>query len=167
MPNAVKTGDSLTWHRTKAEIEAREAAEADVLPTRQAKLTMPKTLKGDKAAQGYWRSIVKRMEGLAILDDLDTEMLTIYVAGLSRRDQLRQVYAEVMEIAMDPETDPDTKAVLLGKLNDTNNRLQGQEKLLLSYANALGMTPEARVRLARKKAAKAMEPEPDADLFGD
>jgi len=29
------------------------------------------------------------------------------------------------------------------------------------------MTPEARVRLARKRAAQAAEVDPDDDLFGD
>ena len=166
MPNAVKTGDGLTWHRTKAEIEAREKAEAEVLPIRPVKLTLPKSLKGDKAAQKYWKTIVEKMEGLAILDDLDTEMLAIYVSSLSRRDDLQAQCREMMDLAL-KETEPETKLAMLGRLDSLIGRVQAHEKTLLSYAGALGMTPEARVRLARKRAAKAMEPEPDDDLFGD
>ena len=166
MANAVKAGENLSWHRTKAEILARDEAEAAVIPVRPAKLTLPASLKGDRAAQKYWRAIVSKMEGLAILDDLDTEMLAIYVSSLSRRDELQKECREMMELAL-KEEEPETKLAMLGKLDSLIGRVQAHEKTLLSYANVLGMTPEARVRLARKRAAKAMEPEPEDDLFGD
>ena len=44
--------------------------------------------------------------------------------------------------------------------------LQALEKLLLSYAEKLGLTPASRVALARKRAA-AVETEERDYLFGD
>lgn len=137
MPANVKTGENMAKHRTKAEIEARETAEAAYLPQRTARIKMPATVKEDKAAAAYWRSILKRMEGTAILDDLDAEILGIYCLGLARRDRLQEI-----------------------------KPLLTLEKQLLSYADKLGLTPEGRVRLARKKAAQDSDGIKD-DLFGD
>jgi len=166
MANNVKSAENLTWHQTRAEIEARAEAEAEIIPDRPAQLKPPKSLKGDRAALSYWKSITERMQGLAILDDLDVEMLAIYVTSLSRRDDLQKQCRQMMNLAL-REEDPETKLAMLGKLESLIGRVQAHEKTLLSYANVLGMTPEARVRLARKRAAKAVEVEPDGDLFGD
>ena len=128
--------ENQTKHLTNAEKAARQAAEEAYLPNRKAKLKMPEAVKADKAAASYWRSILKRMEGTGILDDLDAEILGIYCLGLSRRDELL-----------------DLKALL------------ALEKQLLAYADKLGLTPESRVRLARKRAAQ--ETEAIDPLFGD
>ena len=63
MPANVKSADAMTKHLTKAEKSAREAAEKSCLPDRMKAMKMPRSLSGDKTAQGYWRSILKRMEG--------------------------------------------------------------------------------------------------------
>ena len=141
MPANVKSLENQEKHLTKAEIEAREAAEAAYLPQRPARLKMPAAVKNDKAAAVYWRSILKRMAGTGILDDLDAEILGIHCLALSRRDRLDPV--------------DDLKALL------------ALEKQLLSYADKLGLTPESRIRLARKHAAKAADPTQADDLFGD
>lgn len=166
MPNNVKSLENINWHMTKAEAEARAAAERDILPERPATLKRPKSLTGDKPAQKYWMDILSRMDGLAILDDLDSEMLAIYVSAFARRDELQKQCREMLALSV-KETDPETRLTMISKLDSLIGRVQAHEKTLLSYANALGMTPEARIRLARKRAAKAAEPEPDADLFGD
>ena len=141
MPADVKSLENQTKHLTKEEIQAREEAEAAYLPQRKAKLKMPTAVKEDDAAAAFWRSILRRMKGTAILDDLDAEILGIYCLGLSRRDQLQAI--------------GDMKALL------------ALEKQLLSYADKLGLTPESRIRLARKQAAKDAGPVPLDDLFGD
>ena len=128
--------ENQTKHLTNAEKAARQAAEEAYLPNRKAKLKMPEAVKADKAAASYWRSIIKRMEGTGILDDLDAEILGIYCRGLSRRDQLTEI-----------------------------KPLLTLEKQLLAYADKLGLTPESRVRLARKRAAQ--EAEAIDPLFGD
>ena len=141
MPANVKSLENQEKHLTKAEIEAREAAEAAYLPQRPARLKMPAAVKNDKAAAAYWRSILKRMAGTGILDDLDAEILGIHCLALSRRDRLDPV--------------GDLKALL------------ALEKQVLSYADKLGLTPESRIRLARKHAAKSADPTQIDDLFGD
>ena len=85
MPANVKVSDNQEKHRTRAEIQARQAAEAAVMPDRPAALKVPRSLNKDPVAQRYWKSILERMEGLSILDDLDSEMLAIYCSALSRR----------------------------------------------------------------------------------
>lgn len=141
MPANVKSLENQEKHLTKAEMEARQAAEEAYLPKRKARLKMPAAVKEDKAAAVYWRSILKRMEGTGILDDLDAEILGIHCLALSRRDR------------MDPE----------GNMKS----LLALEKQLLSYADKLGLTPESRIRLARKQAAKDAESGVTDDLFGD
>lgn len=151
MPANVKVSDNQEKHRTRAEIQARQAAEAAVMPDRPAALKVPRSLNKDPVAQRYWKSILERMEGLAILDDLDSEMLAIYCSALSRHRALSA----------------GNRLAMIEKLDGLMTKLQGHEKTLLSYADKLGMTPEARARLARKRATQETEKDPDADLFGD
>lgn len=165
MANKVKTSENLAWHLTKAEIAAREDAEAAMMPDRGFSARPPGSLNKDAAGKRYWDSVVKRMEGFAILDDLDREMLAIYCGALSRRDDLQKLCRELMTRA-GKEKDPQARLDLVEKLDGLMSKLQNHEKTLLTYADKLGMTPEARVRLARKQAARAAEAQlPDGDLF--
>ena len=167
MANNVKAAENLSWHRTKAEVAAREAAETALMPERGFDAKPPATIAKDLAAKRYWKSIAERMSGYAILDDLDREMLGIYCGALSRRDDLQKLCRELMSRAKQ-EPDPMERLALTEKLDGLMTKLQNHEKTLLSYADKLGLTPEARVRLARKRAAQAAaEVDPDADLFGD
>ena len=166
MPADVKSLENQTKHLTKEEIQAREEAEAAVLPFRAAKLKIPRSLNKDAGAKRYWKSILERMEGLAILDDLDSEMLAVYCAALSRKDSLQALCRELME-SVDKEPDPKVRLELVEELDGLLTKVQNHEKTLLSFANNLGMTPEARVRLARKRAAQPAQPEAADDLFGD
>lgn len=166
MPANVKVSDNQEKHLTKAEIQARQAAEAAVMPDRPAALKVPRSLNKDPVAQRYWKSILERMEGLSILDDLDSEMLAIYCSALSRREALNALCRELMS-AMEKTSDAGNRLAMIEKPDGLMAKLQSHEKTLLSYADKLGMTPEARARLARKRAAQEAEKDPDADLFGD
>lgn len=166
MPANVKVSDNQEKHLTKAEIQARQAAEAEVMPDRPVTLKVPKSLNKDTVAQRYWKSILERMEGLSILDDLDSEMLAIYCSALSRREALNALCRELMA-AMEKSPGAATRLEMIERLDGLMAKLQSHEKTLLSYADKLGMTPEARARLARKRAAQEAEKGPDADLFGD
>lgn len=164
MANNVKAGDNLQKHLTKAEISAREEAEKAMMPDRGFAPNPPNSLNKDPAGRRYWSSVVKRMDGFAILDDLDREMLAIYCGALSRRDDLQKLCRELMTRA-GKEKDPQVRLELVEKLDGLMSKLQNHEKTLLTYADKLGMTPEARARLARKQAAKTIEAIPDGDLF--
>lgn len=170
MPTPSRTLENMSKNLTKAEIEARSAAEQEVLPDRgrEPRLTKPKFIKSNKVAAKYWRDINKRMDGLAILDDLDSEMLAGYCSMLARRDQWISLTNQLMEtLAGQKDADPEKILEVVSKLDTITAKLQTLERNLLTYADKLGLTPTGRVRLAQKRAEAAMAADPDGDLFGD
>lgn len=100
MPTAAKRSDNMAKHMTQAELDARQQAEAEVLPDRGRgpKLKKPVFVRDNRPANAYWNQIVKRMEGLAILDDLDSEMLAGYCSMLARRDQTIALINQLMAL---------------------------------------------------------------------
>ena len=196
MPAAVKSSANMTKHLTQAELEARQQAEEEVLPhRRRTRLKKPGFIAGNRTANAYWNQILKRMEGLALLDDLDSEMLAGYCSMLARRDQTILLIGQLMDqlgvagamadgqarrkkpaamtdqewerSATPPEMTADELIEAVSKLGTLTGKLQTLERNLLQYAEKLGLTPSGRVRLAQKRAQAAAEPEPDDDLFGD
>jgi P27 family predicted phage terminase small subunit len=139
---------------TKAEMEARQVAEDTVLRSRAPK--KPKLIIQDKAAAKHWTRILQDMDGLEIIDVLDTDALAIYCAKLARRDDLQ---AQYLRIRADT---PDAAVIKL--MVNISSELQSIERELLAYASKLGLTPESRIRLA-KRLAEQEEYDPDADLF--
>ena len=197
MPAAVKASENMSKHLTKAEREVREQAEAAVLPDRgrTAKLKKPAIVSSSKRANAYWNQILKQMEGLALLDDLDATVLAGYCSMLARRDQTTLLIGQLMdrlgvqEAVEDgtrrrrkdaalsdqewedsakaaPVLTPDDLVEAAAKLDALTGKLQALERNILQYAEKLGLTPSGRVRLAQKRAQAAAE-EPDGDLFGD
>lgn len=187
----------MTKHLTRAEREAREQAEAAILPDRgrEAKLKKPVIVSSSKRANAYWNQILKQMEGLVLLDDLDSTVLAGYCSMLARRDQTTLLIGQLMDqlgvqdsveagakrrkkdSAMSdrewedsakpaPAMTPDELVEAAAKLDALTGKLQALERNILQYAEKLGLTPSGRVRLAQKRAQAAAE-EPDSDLFGD
>lgn len=163
MGTPAKTVENQTKHLTQEERAARSAAEESVRPKREkVKLKKPKGL--SKAAEAYWKSILKRMEGVEILDDLDSEMLGVYCSMLAELDALRELFDGLLAEAVEA----DKLAFLtehtdsLGKLFDKQAKL---ESLLHTYADKLGLTPQGRARLAQKRASAELMP--GDSLFGD
>lgn len=169
MPPKPKTKDAMTKHLTKAEGAAQAAAEASTLPDRsQVILKPPVALNGDAAARKYWKTILERMEGISILDDLDAEILGVYCSMLSRRDTTQKVYADLLKESKSSKLSAEERVEIIGKLDGVISKLQSHERTILQYADKLGLTPAGRVSLARKRAQQAAgEAEPDGDLFGD
>ena len=99
MPAAVKAAENMTKHLTQAEREAREQAEADVLPDRgrEAKLKKPAIVSSNKRANAYWNQTLKQMKGLVLLDDLDSTVLAGYCSMLARRDQTTLLVNQLMK----------------------------------------------------------------------
>ena len=199
MPTAAKPTENMTKHLTKTEREAREQAEDGGLPDRgrEPKLKKPAIVSSNKRANAYWNQTLKQMEGLVLLDDLDSTVLAGYCSMLARRDETilladnlmaRMGVSEAVEAgkarkkpasamtdeewemssaAPPPELEPDDLLETVGKLNVLHGKLQSLDRTLLQYAEKLGLTPSGRVRLAQQRAKAAAEPEPDDDLFGD
>ena len=197
MPAAVKASENMSKHLTKAEREVREQAEAAVLPDRgrAAKLKKPAIVSSSKRANAYWNQILKQMEGLALLDDLDATVLAGYCSMLARRDQTTLLIGQLMDrlgvqeavedgtrrrrkdaalsdqewedsAKATPVLTPDALVEAAAKLDALTGKLQALERNILQYAEKLGLTPSGRVRLAQKRAQTSAE-EPDGDLFGD
>ena len=145
MPAQLVSIENSRRHRTNAEKAARAVAEKSV-ERETVRLTPPKYLREDDLAMDYWKKTVKRMRGISLLDDVDTEMLAIYCQMLSRRDRLVRIFD------VDP-TDPRMLA-----------NVQAQERLLIQYADKLGLTPNGRMRLAKKR-AEERPVDNNADLF--
>ena len=196
MPAAVKASENMSKHLTKAEREVREQAEAAVLPDRgrAAKLKKPAIVSASKRANAYWSQILKQMEGLVLLDDLDSTVLAGYCSMLARRDQTTLLIGQLMDrlgvqdsveagakrrkkdAAMSDRQwedsarsasamTPDELVEAAAKLDALTGKLQALERNILQYAEKLGLTPSGRVRLAQKRAAAASEQADD--LFGD
>ena len=157
MPTPVKSLDNMSKHLTKAELDARSTQETAAMPSRTPK--KPKLIIQDKAAGKHWSRILKAMAGLEIIDVLDTDALAIYCAKLARRDDLQAKYLQQREGYAADQDLATLKAMI-----SLSAELQSIERDLLSYASKLGLTPESRVRLA-KRMAEQEEYDPDADLF--
>lgn len=167
MAQAAKICGNIKKHLSREELEARQQAEADTLPKRtKLKLKKPGFISKNKQANSYWNQILKRMEGLALLDDLDSEMLAGYCSMLARRDEAILLANQLTERLSVENMEPDSLLEAMEKLSGLNGKLHTLDRTLLQYAEKLGLTPSGRVRLAQQR-AKAAEPEPDSDLFGD
>ncbi len=196
MPTAAKAADNMTKHLTRTEREAREQAEEGVLPGRGRKpeLKKPAIVRSNKRANAYWNQILKQMEGLVLLDDLDATVLAGYCSMLARRDQTTLLIAQLTDrLGVQDAVDdgarrrkkdadlsdreweasakgaqvlsPDELVEAAVKLDALTGKLQALERNILQYAEKLGLTPSGRVRLAQRRAKAAAE-EPDDDLFG-
>ncbi len=197
MPTSAKPTENMTKHLTKAEREAREQAEDGVLPDRgrEPKLKKPAIVSSNKRANAYWNQTLKQMEGLVLLDDLDSTVLAGYCSMLARRDQTTLLIGQLMQrlgvhdavedgakrrksdaALTDQEWEgsakgatamtPDELVDAVSKLDALTGKLQSLERNILQYADKLGLTPSGRVRLAQRRAAAAGETQAD-DLFGD
>ena len=197
MPAAAKPTENMTKHLTQAEREAREQAEAGVLPDRgrEPKLKKPAIVSSNKRANAYWNQTLKQMEGLVLLDDLDSTVLAGYCSMLARRDQTVLLINQLMDrlgvqeaveagtrrrkndarmsdreweasAKSEPILSPDELVEAVSKLDALTGKLQALERNVLQYADKLGLTPSGRVRLAQRRAAAGGAGQTD-DLFGD
>lgn len=166
MSSAVKALENQTKHYTAAELEARAEAEASTMPDRGREADLAKPVKGcTGSAATYWRAIVKRLDGVVLLDDLDREALGIYCQMLARRDRLNRLCDKLLAAAVKEDASA-MSAEATNKLDTLTTKLATLERNIMTYADKLGFTPQSRVRLAQKRAAAAAGDE-DACFFGD
>ncbi len=158
---------NMTKNMTRFERVSREQAETETLPVRiYTSLKAPAYVNRDKSAKKYWKDTISRMAGITLLDDLDTEMLAVYCSMLSRRDALNDLCHQTLSNAEAGNLGSDKHLEAVSKLDSLMNKLQGQERTILQYADKLGLTPTGRVRLARKR-AEARVVSAEDDLFCD
>ena len=171
MPTPVKALDNMAKNMTNEERELREQAEEGVIPDRgrDSHMETPAIMTTNAAAGRYWKKILERMEGLVILDDLDSDALGVYCVMLARYESQCKVLAQATRQLKDAKDDPEAVADAVAKLDAVSGKMQSLERNILQYAEKLGLTPSGRVRLAQKRAQAAAEAraDPDGDLFGD
>ncbi|MBS5547707.1 MAG: P27 family phage terminase small subunit [Oscillospiraceae bacterium] len=170
MPTPAKALDNMSKNLTDEERRLREQAEAGVMPDRgrESKLEKPAIMTKNPAAGRYWRKVLERMDGLVILDDLDSDALGVYCVMMARYETQCRLLAQAAKALKSAEDDPEAVEAAAARLDAVSGKMQSLERNILQYAEKLGLTPSGRVRLAQKRAAAAAEnKDPDGDLFGD
>lgn len=171
MPTLPKALEHMSKNLTREERELREQAEEGVIPDRgrEAEMERPALMAKNPAAARYWRKVLERMNGLAILDDLDSDALGVYCVMLARYEQQCKLLALASKQLKDAKGDPEKISDAVAKLDAVSGKMQSIERNILQYAEKLGLTPSGRVRLAQKRAQAAAEAraDPDGDLYGD
>ena len=171
MPTPVKSLDNMNKNLTNEERALREQAEEGVIPDRgrESRMEKPAIMTKNAAAGRYWKKILERMEGLVILDDLDSDALGVYCVMMARYEQQCKLLSMAARQLKEAEEDPQAIADAAAKLDAVSGKMQSLERNILQYAEKLGLTPSGRVRLAQKRAQAAAEAraDPDGDLFGD
>ena len=171
MPTPAKALDNMSKNLTDEERRLREQAEAGVMPDRgrESKLEKPAIMTKNPAAGRYWRKVLERMDGLVILDDLDSDALGVYCVMMARYETQCKLFSLAARQLKEAKDDPEAVAEAVSKLDTVSGKMQSLERNILQYAEKLGLTPSGRVRLAQKRAQAAAEQraDPDGDLFGD
>ena len=171
MPTPPKALDNMNKNLTDEERQLREQAEQGVIPDRgrESRMERPALMTKNAAAGRYWKKVLERMDGLVILDDLDSDALGVYCVMLARYETQCKVLAQAIRKLKDAKDDPEAVADAVSKLDAVSGKMQSLERNILQYAEKLGLTPSGRVRLAQKRAQAAAEDraDPDGDLFGD
>lgn len=171
MPTPVKSLDNMNKNLTNEERALREQAEEGVIPDRgrESRMEKPAIMTKNAAAGRYWKKILERMEGLVILDDLDSDTLGVYCVMMARYEQQCKLLSLAAKQLKDAQDKPQAIADAAAKLDAVSGKMQSLERNILQYAEKLGLTPSGRVRLAQKRAQAAAEQraDPDGDLFGD
>ena len=170
MPTPAKASENMSKHMTRAEQEARAAAEAGTVPDRggHVELKPPAIMTSNAAAKRYWKAVLERMNGLVILDDLDSDALGVYCVMMARYETQCKLLAQAGKQLKAAKDDPEAVSDAASKLDAISGKMQSLERNILQYAEKLGLTPSGRIRLAQKRAAQAAaEVDPDGDLYGD
>ncbi len=171
MPTPPKPVENMEKNLTTEERELREQAEQGVIPDRGrlGNLEKPAIMTKNAAAGRYWKKVLDRMNGLVILDDLDSDALGVYCVMMARYEQQCKLLSQVSAQLKHLDADPEDVADAVSKLDTLSGKMQSLERNLLQYAEKLGLTPSGRVRLAQKRAAAAAadRADPDNDLYGN
>lgn len=132
-----KKGSGKHW--TKGEVERRAAAAQELQRKKTKPPKPPAWVQNDFEVFAVWQQIIKDSKGINLLDVLDANVLATYCKlEVEKQHAVRQGDIETFE-----------------RLSKTS----------LQYAKSLGLTPEARARLAKGRAEKKGAGDPNAHLF--
>lgn len=139
MPTPPKRIENQRKHLTQAEKSARVRAERGMRRNTRVKLRVPKWLSVE--AKKVWRETLKRLQGIELLDNVDAELLGIYCDAVAKY--------RAMSKQLDKKDEEGNPVVADNK---TIEKAQAWARLISMYAEKLGLSPNARARLAKKKA---------------
>jgi len=123
----------MSKHLTNREIAARKQAEQGL---RRARVTLRAPEWLSPSARAVWDGVKKKARKLDLLDNLDAEMLAVYCDALAHY----QAATRKLQRGDDPAEE------------ETVKQAQSWVRLISAYAEKLGLSPNARARLAKKKA---------------
>ena len=135
-----KKGGGKHW--TAAQLEARQAAAEGMKRDGRVSLRCPDWLNDD--AQKVWRKVVKQARGIDLYDHLDTDALAIYCDST----------VKYRDLSRGEQTDDNIKA------------LQSWARIIATYADKLGLTPQSRARLIKRRADELLGGGDDDDFDG-
>lgn len=181
MATPVKKTDLTTKHWTNEERAKREAAEK-AMERKFVRMIAPARVTADPVAHRYWKNTIDRMKGITLLDNVDTDMLASYCLAQATEDFLRAEYdamrgrsnetiertiEKVLNFEYTDEAYPAKviRSLLSNELTQLY-ALQAQERVVITYQKELGLTPNGRQRLAKKRAEERPITEEDR-LYGD
>jgi phage terminase small subunit len=133
MPTPVKANEVIQngggKHWTKEQLAAREQA-ANLIKRKKPKtINAPASL--STGAKAVWKRVLNSVEGIDLLDNMDTELLEAYCETVAKSRALSK------------------KATLDA---DETKAYQAYVRIIKSLANELGLSPASRARLVKKKA---------------
>ena len=173
MPTKPKLTENMDKHLTNQERQAAEQAERDTLPDRggNVQLKPAPIMTGIPGASGFWKRTIEHMAGVSILDNLDSDALSVYCVMMARYKQQSNLLNAASKALSEATKSKDPAAIdeALNKIDAVSAKMTTLEKTILQYADKLGLTPAGRVRLARQRAQAAADAanDLDGDLFGD
>lgn len=133
MPTPPKRLDNTSKHWTNQEKESRARAEQSLKRTARVTLRMPAWLGED--ARKVWNGVKRKLRGIDLLDNLDADLLAIYCDAVAHYQTVsRKIHADA---ALDDEL---------------VKQAQAWARLASAYAEKLGLSPNSRARLAKKRA---------------
>lgn len=143
-------------HLTKAELQARLEAEAQLRPP--ADRVKPPAWLG-KRAKKLFRQLVKDMEQTELYTNVDVETLAVYCDAVVRYAQATEAIEEQGVTIMGAQGVPvQNPAVLVASK---------YAAIMSRCASKLGLDPSSRAAMALRKEPKKKEPTPVDVMFGN
>ncbi len=130
-----KKGGGKHW--TKQQVESRKAAAQKTKRQVKVKLAPPQWAKDDADVFRIWKAILKQLEGIELMDNLDAYALATFCKLEAEKE----------------------KAILAEDLK----QFESLARISLAYAKDLGLTARSRATLAKRIAEE--KEDPNADLF--
>lgn len=137
-------------HWTKDEVESRAQAEEQASRKTRVRMKPPDWLAENPEALRVWKEIIRKLKGIELLDNLDTELLAVYCDAIV-------TYREFSKRLTNPARIPDD-GEKPAPIDDLIKATQAQARIVATFADKLGLTPGGRARLAKKKAEKILDP---------